>query len=393
MPAPISKSRLIPAAILAIFVYGLIAAMLGTLLPELSRKYGLTPDQNGGIALAQAIGLIIASLAVGPLIDNRGKKTGLLLGLGLIAASLFVVPNSPAGGLKIVFLALGVGGGIIVTAANALVSDISEERRATTLNLLNLFFGLGGLATPLIGAYVLAGNTIALCYLVAVLTVATFVLHAVTRPCPTPTGERGFKLSEAGQLLGRPILFLLSLLLFLYVTCEVGVWNWLPRHLVAQGIPESRALGILSLGFALGLLVGRVVVSRILIKVSSPTVTLAASVLMAITTYAMLQTKDAVLAGILVFCAGLAMAPVFPTTLAMVGDAFPRMTATAMGLAITCGWIGLAVSSRIIGAIAGNDPSQLKTALLVIPVASVIMVLVTLVIRPILAQELAHKKA
>ena len=309
MLAPISKSRLIPAAILAIFVYGLIAAMLGTLLPELSRKYGLTPDQNGGIALAQAIGLIIASLAVGPLIDNKGKKTGLLLGLGLIAASLFVVPNSPAGGLKIVFLALGVGGGIIVTAANALVSDISEERRATTLNLLNLFFGLGGLATPLIGAYVLAGNTIALCYLVAVLTVATFLLHAVT-PMPPPTGERGFKLGEAGQLLGRPILFLLSLLLFLYVTCEVGVWNWLPRHLVAQGIPESRALGILSLGFALGLLVGRVVVSRILIKVSSPTVTLAASILMAITTYAMLQTKDPFLAGILVFCAG--YGPRFP---------------------------------------------------------------------------------
>jgi fucose permease len=327
-------------------------------------------------------------LAVGPLIDNRGKKTGLLLGLGLIAASLFVVPNSPAGGLKIVFLALGVGGGIIVTAANALVSDISEERRATTLNLLNLFFGLGGLATPLIGAYVLAGNTIALCYLVAVLTVATFLLHAVT-PMPPPTGERGFKLGEAGQLLGRPILFLLSLLLFLYVTCEVGVWNWLPRHLVAQGIPESRALGILSLGFALGLLVGRVVVSRILIKVSSPTVTLAASILMAITTYAMLQTKDPFLAGILVFCAGLAMAPVFPTTLAMVGDAFPKMTATAMGLAITCGWIGLAVSSRIIGAIAGDDPSQLKTALLVIPCASVLMVLVTLVIRPMLM----HKKA
>ncbi|MGA3043834.1 MAG: MFS transporter [Bryobacteraceae bacterium] len=387
MSAPISKSRLILAAILAIFVYGMIAAMLGTLLPDLSRKYGLTPDQDGGIALAQAIGLIIASLAVGPLIDNKGKKTGLLLGLGLIAASLFVVPNSPAGALAIVFLALGVGGGIIVTAANALVSDISEERRATTLNLLNLFFGLGGLATPLIGAY-MHGNTIALCYLVAVLTVGTFLLHAVT-PMPPPTGERGFKVSEAGQLLGRPILFLLSFLLFLYVTCEVGVWNWLPRHLVAQGIPESRALGILSLGFALGLLVGRVVVSRILIKVSSPTVTLVASILMAVTTYAMLQTTDAFLAGILVFCAGLAMAPVFPTTLAMVGDAFPRMTATAMGIAITSGWIGLAVSSRIIGAVAGNDPSRLKTALLVIPIASVIMVLVTLVIRPMLAQKKA----
>jgi len=360
--------------------------MLGTLLPELSRKYGLTPDQNGNIALAQAIGLIIASLAVGPLIDNKGKRAGLLLGMGLISASLFIVPNSPGYGLLPVFLALGLGGGIIVTAANALVSDISEERRATTLNLINLFFGLGGFATPFIGAYILSGNTIALCYLVAALAVLTFVLHAAT-PMPAPTGERGFKLSEAGELLGRPILFLFAFLLFLYVACEVGVWNWLVRHLVAQGIPEARALGILSLGFALGLLVGRVVVSPILIRVSSPTVTLVASVLMAGTTYAMLQTSDAFVAGILVFCAGVAMAPVFPTTLAMVGDAFPRMTATAMGIVITCGWIGLAVSSRIIGSIAGNDASQLKSALLVIPIASVLMVFVTLAIRPMLSRK------
>ncbi|HUE05319.1 MAG TPA: MFS transporter [Bryobacteraceae bacterium] len=377
---------LILAAILAIFVYGLIAAMLGTLLPELSTRFALTPGQNGDIALAQAIGLIIASVAVGPLIDIKGKKTGLLLGLGLIAISLFVVPSAPAAGLGPVFLALGVGGGIIVTAANALVSDISESRRASTLNLLNLFFGLGGLVTPLIGGSILEGNTIALCYLVAVLTVLTFVLHVAT-PMPRPTGERGFKMSEVGPVLGRPVLFLLALLLFLYVTCEVGVWNWLPRHLVALGIPQSRALKILSLGFALGLLVGRVAVSRILIRVSSPVVTLGASILMAVTTYAMLQTRDAFLAGVLVFCAGLAMAPVFPTTLAMVGDAFPRMTATAMGVVITCGWIGLAISSRIIGAIAGNDASQLKTALLVIPIASVLMVFVTLAVRPMLARK------
>jgi hypothetical protein len=68
------------------------------------------------------------------------------------------------------------------------------------------------------------------------------------------------------------------------------------------------------------------------------------------------------------------MAPVFPTTIAIVGDAFPRMTSTAIGLVITCGWTGLAVSSRVIGAIAGGDPRRLKKALLVIPASSVIMV-------------------
>jgi MFS family permease len=105
---------------------------------------------------------------------------------------------------------------------------------------------------------------------------------------------------------------------------------------------------------------------------------------MAITTYGMLQTPDAGIAAVLVFFAGVAMAPVFPTTLAMVGDAFPRMTATAMGIAITSGWIGLAVSSRVIGAIAGTDPTRIKTALLVLPVCSAAMIFVNLVLRPML---------
>ena len=43
---------LIFAAILAIFVYGMIAAMLGTILPDLSDRFHLTPTQNGTIAFA-----------------------------------------------------------------------------------------------------------------------------------------------------------------------------------------------------------------------------------------------------------------------------------------------------------------------------------------------------
>src|ERR1700682_4238428 len=98
MPTTISKGRLITAAILAILVYGMIAPMLGTLLPQLATRLGLTEDQKGTLATAQAIGLIIASISVGPLIDNKGKKSGLLLGLGLIFAALFALPNSPSYG-------------------------------------------------------------------------------------------------------------------------------------------------------------------------------------------------------------------------------------------------------------------------------------------------------
>jgi fucose permease len=365
---------LIFAAILAIFVYGMIAAMLGTILPELSERFKLTPSQNGTIATAQALGLMIASLAVGPLLDAQGDKVGLILGLVFIAGSLFALPRAGGyGSIVFMMFLLGVGGGIVVTGANALANGAAGQHGATVLNLVNLFFGLGGLMTPFISANLFKRNWVRLCYTVAALTVITIAVHAATA-MPAPAPGSGFVLTQAGPIFGRPLVFLLGLLLFLYISCEVGVWNWLARHLIAQGIPESRALNILSLGFALGLLLGRVAVSPILIHISPLRVLLAASVAMAVTTYLMLQTNKPGAAAGLVFVAGVAMAPVFPTTLAITGASFPGLTGTAMGFVITCGWAGLAVSSRIIGGIAGGDPLRLKKALLLIPASSVLMV-------------------
>jgi fucose permease len=328
--------------------------------------------------------LIIASVGVGPLLDNEGKKLGLILGLAFISIALFSLPRAP--GFRAILLAmflLGVGGGIVVTGANALVSDVSQAHRAIALNLVNLFFGLGGLATPFIAANLFARNWLRLCYTIASLTVVTLAIEAATK-MPAPAGAERFVLAQAAPALARPLLFLLGLFLFLYVSCEVGIWNWLPRHLIAQGIPESRALNILSLGFALGLLIGRVGISPILIRVPAITVMLAASAAMAVTTFLMLRTNGPAAAAVLVFLAGLAMAPVFPTTLAVVGDTFPRMTSTAIGFVITCGWIGLAVSSRVIGFIAGPDPRRLRKALLVIPASSVLMLFLAVAIRSLL---------
>jgi fucose permease len=374
---------MILAAILGVLVYGVVASTWGTLSPTL----GFNDAQNGAIAFAQAIGLAVASVSAGPLIDLKGKKTALVAGLALICASLGFLPSAGHDYKAVLacLAILGFGGGVLVTAANALASDVNPSRRASMLNQLNLFFGLGGLLTPLITANVLGGNAVGMCYLAAALGIVTLIVN-ISTPMPMPTGERGFKASEIGQITGRPVLYLLALMLFLYVACEVGVWNWLATYLVqVRGLDKSAALNILSLGFALGLLIGRVIASRILIRVSSQTVTLAASAGMAVTTALMLWASTPAIAWIAVFCAGLAMAPMFPTTLAIVGDVFPRMTATAMGIVITCGWIGLAVSSPIIGELA--NASGLQTGLLLLPAFSVGLILTNLILRPILNRK------
>ncbi len=368
---------LLIADILGIFTYGMIAAMLGTILPELSRRFQLTPSQNGKIGMMQALGLMFGGFFAGPLLDLQGKKVGMLLSLALIGLALIglraakgYVPIASA------MFVLGTGGGALVTSAFAVANDIQVSwlQGAAVFNAVNLFFGLGGLVTPLIAARLFRNDVPKLLLFAMTVALVALVFNALTEMAP-PSGKVSFQAEQVSSLITSPVLLLLSFALFLYVACEVGVWNWLARHLIAQGVPDAKALTILSLGFALGLLLGRVAVVPVLGSVTPKMVLLGAALLMAVTTYIMLQTSNASTAWVLVFLAGIAMAPVFPTALGLVGTAFkPQgLDATATGIASTCGWLGLVVSSPIIGGIAGDDPKRLKKALLLLPAASLIL--------------------
>ncbi len=357
-------------------MYGLISPMLGALLPT----YLLTPTQEGMLATTQAIGLIISSLSAGPVIDLKGSKTALVSGLALICISLLALPNAGGyAGLLVVYLVLFLGGGIVVTAANALVGAVDPSRRGSALNFLNIFFGLGGIITTWAASYVL--GPVVLCYSIAAVAFVALIVNVMTK-MPAPAGKASFRLNEVPALLSRPVLILLSFFLFLYVACELGMWNWLKKYLITINFDPKTAGGVVSYGFAFGLLVGRVIVSRLLVRVSAMTVTLVASICMAIATYATFNLHTQAAVTIAVFCTGLAMAPVFPTTLAIAQDAFPRGTATALGIVITFGWVGLVVSSPIIGSVSAG--STLHRALLLLPFFSLVMIVTNLVLRALL---------
>ena len=345
-------------------------------ISDLSLRSGVTAGTNS----------VIASIAAGPLIDNKGKKTGFLVGLSLMIVSLLGLPYATGRGMiaACMFL-LGLGGGTVVTGANTLVSDVGAERRASMLNLAHVFFGVGGLLTPFVAANILGGNPMRLSYLVALLALLALAFQAAIS-MPPPTHEGRFQLDAARKLPGKWILVLLSLYAFLYVACEVGFWNWLPKYLIGRGMPENRALNILGFGFAVGMLTGRLVGTRLLLRVSADTVCLIGSLLIAGTTFWTLRAQDPTFVWFCVFLAGFVMGPVFPSVMGLTGDAFPLMTATCMGIVITAGWTGTVVSSWLIGTVAGTHNGHLGAALLLLPVLSVGMLLTILVLRPMLAR-------
>jgi fucose permease len=359
-------------ATLALLAYGLMSPLLGVLLPT----YSLTLSQQGSLGLAQALGMAIASLSAGPVVDLKGSKTALLLGLTLLVGSLLAAPH--AGGYPVlwaVYFLLGISGGVIVTGANSLVGAISSAQRGPALNFLNLFFGLGGILTTAAASYLLSPRT--LCYSVATMAALALLINSAIR-MPGASGQVRFRVSEIPSLLSQPVLLLLSLFLFFYVAAEVSVWNWLKSYLLSLHFSVQAAGGIISYGFALGLLLGRIVAARWL-KLSPLAIVVASSVLIGVTSFAVLTLQSASAMALAVFLTGFSMAPVFPTTLALAGDNFPHCTATAMGIVITSGWLGLAVSSPAIGALA--SASSLHNALLLLPCLAAAMLAVTLVLR------------
>src|SRR5437588_4720738 len=191
-----ASRRVIAVCCVVIFLYGTIASLLGTLLPTLSAQFRLSPEQNGYIASVQAIGLMLATLLAGPLRGSKGIKLTLCGGLTLMFIGLVALLSaSQWPELVIAIFVLGLGSGTVVAAANNLASQVDEQRRASMVNFANVFFGLGGLATPFIAANLLSGNPMRLAYLVAALALIV-LFFALSTAMPARSDQHGFDLAE-----------------------------------------------------------------------------------------------------------------------------------------------------------------------------------------------------
>lgn len=326
--------------------------------------------------LAPVIGLVAGSLVSGPLIDRRGHKTGLVAGLTLLSAGLWSLDLGPASQGWLLFSSgvLGAGGGMAMLAANALISSITSGSRAAALALLNLPLPVGMLCSPVLSPVTLG---------YAAAAMATLSLSfAVFTPMPQPEPRNLTAPAPAG---GLPI-FLLALLFALYVMCEAATWNWFVQYAGAVRIlDKSDAWIVLSYGMPLGLILGRAGFSRILINVAPAKVVRMASCAVAFTTALLLLARSPSASWIAAFCVGVAMSPLLPATLGAAQGAFLRKQATGMGIVFAAGWIGLAANAPAIGYIA--DRSSLPTAMLLLPISSVAMALLTLWARPLKSSD------
>src|SRR4029078_9579400 len=200
-------------AFLGIFVYGLLAALPGSVLPTLERNQFLPSDSAvGTFLLINAVGAVLAYAVSGPIIDRIGTKVALLVGSvcvigSMIGFALIVTRGQATSALILIFgcsLVLGFGANAMVASGHALVAEVADTWRNSALNLLDICFGLGLASLPLVVQTLQQRGGLGLIFWVlGLLSVVLLLLILASRMSRTKHLEAAEK-GSAGQLFKNP---------------------------------------------------------------------------------------------------------------------------------------------------------------------------------------------
>jgi fucose permease len=343
------------------FVFGVVLLLMGSLLPSLHVS-GARAGSLGSFPLA---GILSVTIVIGPILDKMGAKPALSLGLGLVAAVLAAIPalgSYPA--LAAAALLYGFGGGILNTATNAVVSELSAAGRGVALNLLGFSFSLGAVTAPLLMSFASGRfSTSTILYLLAAAPAAVMVLILTLRfPRAAHAATPVWSLV---RVLKHPLVWLIGMLLFFESGNENCMFVWAGKltqetlHL-ASGRAD---LALVSLSVALG--AGRLLAALGLKRLGSRNLLLL-SCAMTIAGAAVVRLSTGFAGMIAGFATlGLGMAAVFPTALGIAGDRFPNETGTVFGAIMTAALVGGTAGPAIGGWAAGSGEMAVLTVPLV----------------------------
>jgi FHS family glucose/mannose:H+ symporter-like MFS transporter len=337
------------------FVFGIVMSSLGSLLPSLTAALGLQKADAGMLFLFMNFAMLLGSLVFGPVCDRFGFRL-LLMASALLISGSFAMLSRAAGYASIVvsMSILGFAGGVLNGGTNALLNDISPDRRQSALNLLGIFFGVGALFTPFFTGFLI--TTLGLRPILtslSALTLAPFALFLLAR-FPAAKHGGGFQPSELRAVLGSPLLYLFGFLLLFESGNEFTVGGWVSSFLEERHRLGPSAAAYVLAGYWGAVLIGRLAASRIGARVSSVNLVAGGALLAMLSTIGLIFSGNAVAAALFIALVGLGLATIFPTTLAQAGTAFASHSGTAFSVIFVLALSGGMTAPWLVGRIAQN---------------------------------------
>ncbi len=329
----------------SIFVVGILSGALGPFLPLLSGRIGVPVEALGALFTALFLGALAMQLAGGWLNERVGLRNMLVAGAAMLTLGILGVTASPSlpALLLCAFLA-GAGQGTLDISTNLLVAAVFEEKAVVSaVNVLHFAFGAGAVISPLLtrladGTW---GSPMPVLWLAAAVGLATTLAARRCAIDAKPGRAHEVRPEAANAVYARPVLWLLSLFLFLGVGVEMGVGGWTTVYAGQTTTLTPGAIAVLVSGYWLALTAGRLmgailgmhVTSRALATISIAGMCLGSGMLVLGS-----GTVGWTVAGTLV--TGASIGPIFPTTVVMGTEIFRAAPSRAVSVIISLSSLG-----------------------------------------------------
>src|SRR3989442_3098616 len=202
-------------------VNGIVISFIGPIVPVLMAKWGLRDSRAGLFSLVQFSGSFAGVLLSSALVSAKGFKPAITLGLAMMGLG-FALLNARTFALALVASGIyGLGYGFATPGTNLWVGETYGERRASALNIMNLAWGAGAIASsPLAMLTVRTSHVTALLYIVgtvcAVLALVLLQMPFGKPPHESDSNSRATKVEPAES----GVAVMLGILFFVYVGTE-----------------------------------------------------------------------------------------------------------------------------------------------------------------------------
>jgi MFS transporter, FHS family, glucose/mannose:H+ symporter len=330
-----SKKVVFRASCVGMLLFGIALITLGSVVPDLRTKLQLDEISSGTLFSILPFGILAGSMIFGPVVDKYSYRILLSISCVLMFAGfLGTALTQTQGLLRLYAFLIGIGGGAVNGATNALVSDISEKNKGANLSLLGVFFAIGALGMPLIlgilREYVRFETILSI---VAVVTIVTGVFFILIK-FPPPKQPYGFPVARSFGMLKEKTLLLIAFFLFFQSSFEGIFNNWTTTYLIEHlSTPQSTALYALS-SFVAGMAVMRLIIGSVLRSVPERKLLLVSFTLL-LAGLVFLKTGDTAIMAITgLILSGAGLAAGFPTMLGLLGSRYSELSGTAFSIAL-----------------------------------------------------------
>src|SRR5215467_3277849 len=342
MSQTVRPRLLFVSACAGILVFGIVLAILGAMfgLPAMRARLQLSLAQQGTLFLLLYLGIFVASLVIGPLIDHLGNKATLVASSLMVASAMFFFATAHSfGSTSCAAILLGLGGGGLNTSTNVLVSDLYAAQRGPMLNLLGIFFGVGALSIPLVAASIEGHFTIPQVFLFCAVLAIVCALWYAAISFPHAKTKQAFSWAELLEVAKYNGVLLLAFVLFLESGNEACIAGWTSTYVDVTGYSPRLATLVLAAYWA-ALMLSRMLAARALRAIGKSQLVVSVAFLSLAGCALLLSAQSLILLFAGTSLIGLSYGPIFPTTLAIAGDRYSQRAGTVFGLLFSIALIG-----------------------------------------------------